>query len=84
MTNQSSTVPASPAAPCLEDVGIWTEQQAADFLGKTVNTLRHDASRRRGPPRIKNGKQVLYRAKAVLEWLEVQEVDPDKRGARAA
>ena len=65
---------------------VLTEQEAADFLGKTVQTLRVWAVGRKGPPRIKVGYSIRYHKPTLREWLLSQQVDPSAvrdRGAAA-
>lgn len=54
-----------------------TEDQAAARLGVTVTTMRCWAARRKGPARIKAGRKPLYRASAIVEWLNRHETDPE-------
>lgn len=48
---------------------ILTPSEAARALGINVRTLQRYHAQRIGPPRIKFGRQVRYRAAAVREWL---------------
>ena len=62
----------------LSTLGYWTKAETAKFLNKSVSTLRSLASRRKGPPRIKNGKAVIYKVASVTAWLDAREVAPEK------
>ena len=64
--------------PNLSALGYWTEEETAKFLNKSVSTLRSLASRRKGPPRIKNGKAVIYKMASVTAWLDAREVAPEE------
>lgn len=55
---------------------ILSEQQAADLIGVRVETLRAWACRRKGPPRLKLGRRVAYRAEALERWILSRETDP--------
>ena len=48
---------------------LLTVDQLADELGITRRTLERWHAERSGPPRIKFGKQVRYRADSVRAWL---------------
>jgi len=63
---------------------LLSEAEAASLLGVEISTLRTNAARRKGPPRIKAGRMVLYRQAAVLDWLRRNEVDPEAARRRAA
>lgn len=52
----------------------YTEEQVADFLGKTINSLRADASRRKGAPRTVIGKRILYNKNSFEAWILEKEV----------
>ena len=52
-----------------------TEEETASILNKTIASLRADASRRKGPPRIRVGKRVLYRKSQLEKWLTEHECD---------
>jgi len=59
---------------------LLTIDALANELGVTRRTLERWHAERIGPPRIKFGKNVRYRAAAVREWLEAQEQN-EVRGA---
>lgn len=56
----------------------YTEEQVADFLGKTINSLRADASRRKGAPRTVIGKRILYNKNSFEAWILEREVLKNK------
>lgn len=56
----------------------YTETEVSKILNKTIASLRCDASRRKGAPRTKLGKRILYRKKTFDEWLAKHEIDFDK------
>lgn len=47
------------AVQILMDETFLTEEEAAEILGMKVATLRTNAARRKGPPRVKSGRTVL-------------------------
>lgn len=55
-------------APCLLD-GWLTRAQVAAEIGVSVDTLQRWETRRIGPPCVRIGRKVLYRADAFREWL---------------
>jgi len=56
----------------------YTEEEVAKILNKSISTLRADACRRRGAPRIKLGRRILYRIDAFNNWIMKHETDFDK------
>lgn len=54
---------------------FFEEAEVAKILNKEISSLRSDAARRRGPPRISEGNCILYRAVALREWLIAHERD---------
>jgi hypothetical protein len=52
----------------------YTEEEVAEFLNKTINSLRADASRRKGAPRTVIGKRVLYNKNSFEAWILEKEV----------
>jgi len=62
-----------------------TEAQVAQMLRVKVETLRNWHAKRQGPPRIKVGRNSMYRGQSLISWLEGRETVPalsDKRGRR--
>ena len=57
----------------------YTEEEVAEFLNKTINSLRADASRRKGAPRTVIGKRVLYNKNSFEAWILEKEVRFDLR-----
>ena len=60
------------------------EAEVGEILGKEVSSLRSDAARRRGPPRISDGNCILYRAVTLRDWLIAHERDFDGLRAQVA
>ena len=60
--------------------GWITRKALADALCVTVDTLGRWEARRFGPPCVRAGRMVLYRRRAVQDWLAVQEM-PRARAA---
>lgn len=56
----------------------YTEQEVAEILNKTISSLRTDASRRKGAPRTRVGKLILYKKDSFEKWLESKEIDFDE------
>jgi len=53
----------------------YTEKEIADFLGKSIFSLRADASRRKGAPRTKIGRRILYKKTSFEKWVLEKETD---------
>lgn len=51
-------------------------EQLGHLLGVSCRTLGRWHRLRKGPPRVKIGRSVLYRQTAVLAWLSTRETDP--------
>lgn len=49
--------------------GYYTEEEVAALLHKTIQSLRSEASRRKGAPRTKLGKLILYKKDSFEKWL---------------
>lgn len=64
--------------------GYRSEEEQARIMDVTISTLRIMAVRRRGPPRVKRGRQILYRMQAYEKYLLALEVDYDNLRAGAA
>ncbi|MDO5758367.1 MAG: transcriptional regulator [Rhodobacterales bacterium] len=69
---QSQTEPEMTAAALLS--GWISRKDLAEALGVTVDTLGRWEARRFGPPCVRAGRMVLYRRKAVQDWLAAQEM----------
>ena len=52
---------------------FWTPEQLAQQLGISVRTLLRWHAMREGPPRVTQGRLVLYRIAAVQAWLASRE-----------
>lgn len=59
------------ARPFLE--AYWSPEELARQLKISVRTLNRWHAMRRGPPRITQGRLVLYRVAAVQQWLASRE-----------
>ena len=72
----------------LPDQEYVTEADLASVLDRDINTMRRWAVDRKGPPRTRMGRTVVYRVGAFRQWLLAQERDYDaeqaKRRKRAA
>ena len=69
---QSQTEPETTATALLS--GWISRKGLADALGVTVDTLGRWEARRVGPPCVRAGRMVLYRRRAVEDWLAAQEM----------
>ncbi len=71
------------ASPALLS-GWITRKDLAQALRITVDTLGRWEARRVGPPCVRAGRMVLYRRRAVQDWLAAQELPRAKSaGGRA-
>lgn len=52
--------------------------ELAAELGVSVDTLGRWAARGKGPKCVRAGRKVLYRRRAVVDWLQKQEEPPVK------
>jgi hypothetical protein len=58
-------------------LGGWlTRAQVATEIGVSVDTLQRWETRRIGPPCVRIGRKVLYRAEAFRDWLVSRERGP--------
>lgn len=74
MGEQDDNTAACEAGPLL---GGWlTRAQVATEIGVSVDTLQRWETRRIGPPCVRIGRKVLYRAEAFREWLISRERGP--------
>jgi hypothetical protein len=53
--------------------GWISRRELAEALRVTVDTLGRWEARRFGPPCVRAGRRVLYRRRAVQDWLAAQE-----------
>ncbi|MFN3349092.1 helix-turn-helix domain-containing protein [Pseudorhodoplanes sp.] len=78
--NGQRSIDAMVAPPLFE--GWLTDDRVAAEIGVSRYTLRRWERRRVGPPRVRIGRKVLYRAEAFREWLVSRERHPVSKGAR--
>jgi transcriptional regulator with XRE-family HTH domain len=73
--------PSAGTAPLLD--GWLSRAQVAQEIGVSIDTLARWETRRIGPPCIRVGRKVLYRAEAFREWLISRERGPiPSKGSR--
>ncbi len=53
-----------------EQFKLLTTEEVADILGYKPETMEYWRATRQGPDYIKAGRNVLYRSKDVVDWLE--------------
>ena len=53
---------------------LLNEQQAADYTGLSVHTLRTKRCRGGGPPFVKMGRSVRYKLSDLNAWIEARTV----------
>jgi Helix-turn-helix domain len=58
--------------------GYFSEEEVSRLLNKTIPSLRSEASRRKGAPRTKLGKRILYKKSSFENWLESHEINFEK------
>ena len=58
--------------------GVYTELEVAEMLNKSIASLRSDACRRKGCPRIKLGKRIFYSIETFNEWIKAHETNYTK------
>lgn len=51
----------------------YSEEEVSKFLNKTIQSLRIDACKRKGAPRTKIGKKILYNKTSFEKWIEEKE-----------
>ncbi len=73
MDNQQNESP-DPTPRVLD--GWVTRKQVAAELSVSIDTLQRWQNRRDGPPCVRVGRKVLYRAEALREWLLGRERTP--------
>ena len=56
---------------------IISETQAAQILGRAVQTLRNDRHLKKGPPYIKLGRSVRYLISDLHHYIEKNRIDPE-------
>ncbi len=70
MDDQQADCPAG-SVPLLD--GWLTRAEVAAEIGVSIDTLARWESRRIGPPCVRIGRKVLYRAQAFRDWLVARE-----------
>lgn len=63
------------------DITLLTENEVADFIGKSRQTMRRWRAQGRGPTAMKLGRSVMYTREAVSEWLIANQLRPGGRPA---
>lgn len=74
--NQSASEQTTADAALLS--GWITRKDLANELSLTTDTLGRWEARRFGPPCVRAGRMVLYRRRAVQDWLAAQEMPRTK------
>lgn len=74
---------AQPSAELMQ--GWLTRQEVSASLGISAATLQRWQTQRIGPPQVRIGRRVFYRAEAFREWMISRERGPvvSKRGGNA-
>ena len=57
---------------------VVDENQAAEIIGKKVQTLRNYRHIRKGPPYIKDGRSVRYFVDDLIEYLKSKRIVPER------
>lgn len=60
-----------------------TEREIEKLTGRSVFTLRNDRSQNRGFPYVKNGRQVRYPLREVIQIMENKKIDPEAPAPRS-
>lgn len=63
--------------------GWLTRAEVAAEIGVSIDTLQRWESARVGPPSVRLGRKVLYRADAFREWLVSRERGEPRKTGRA-
>ena len=66
-------------AQVLTENQVINETQAAEILGRAVQTLRNDRHLRKGPAYLKLGRSVKYRVNDLVDYMEKHRIDPEAR-----
>ena len=61
----------------LNEDRLINETQAAEILGRAVQTLRNDRHLRQGAPYIKIGRSIRYQIRDLFEYMKKHRVDPE-------
>lgn len=80
MDNQQENMGTEAGAPLL---GGWLSRaDVAREVGVSVDTLQRWETRRIGPPSVRIGRRVFYRAEAFRDWLVSRERRPIDSGRK--
>jgi len=63
------------------DITLLTEDEVADFIGKSRQTMRRWRAQGRGPTAMKLGQSVIYTREAVSDWLTANQLRPGGHAA---
>jgi len=66
-------------AQVLTENQVINETQAAEILGRAVQTLRNDRHLRKGPAYLKLGRSIKYRVNDLVDYMEKHRIDPEAR-----
>ena len=61
----------------VNDEQYLTPTEVGDILEVSERTLSRWHRRRIGPPRVKVGRMICYRAGSIVSWLKAREVAPN-------
>lgn len=61
----------------LNENQVVNEIQAAEILGRAIQTLRNDRHLRQGPPYIKLGRSIRYSVGDLMDYLDRHRIDPE-------
>jgi hypothetical protein len=59
-----------------EVLGLISEAEYAQFVGKTLGTVRNDRSAGKCPPYVKDGNMIKYPIEGIRKFLEARIVAP--------
>lgn len=77
MNKLNNPQPAATALPSMfgeafrRQLGLLTENELAETIGVTTNTLVAWRTKRTGPPHIKFGRNIFYRAGDVAQYVSM-------------
>lgn len=73
MSNQA---PKNDSSSSQEKEKLWTEQEAADYLNLSVQTMRHRRVQKQPPTYLKLGRTVRYRKSDLDACLTEHKAEP--------